>query len=260
MNKSRFLLLHPDCGTNKVKSLRDLHTEFRSYTQICIDLMLDRRVLHIVPENKAMQAFFPRAEKLTSQIEKNARFKAMSTVSSWVNSVYGRKLKSYIWEQYLEGKFSDDFRHQLYIVGKEVLSTPRDIVTQEAIDLYHSWLFDEELVGRRPRASERLAMVFSAETAWLEEPYNNNALKELQKGASAPHFWLKISTLTPYKTVKLPVIGSPLAKKVEFLGKGISVRPLKNGGWRFEALDVRAKAESTPMADPQGLAIGVDSA
>jgi len=209
-------------------------------------------------ERQAKQAFFPKSEKLTSQIAKNARAVAIGTVYGWAKSVYGRKLRGYIWEQFLEGKFSDDFRHQLYCVGKEVLSTPRGVVTQEAIDLYHSWLFDSELVGVPPRVSERLAMEFSEDTAWLEEPENNYALREQSKGSKAPHFWLSISTLVWRKRINLPIVGSPLAKKAEFVGRGISVRPLKNGGWKFQALDVRAKAESLPSPDPEGLAIGVD--
>jgi len=73
-------MLHPECNPGKLASLEALHVEYVSYVRICVQTMLEARRLTL-PRSKK-QEFFPRAEKLTSQIEKNARDHAIQIVST----------------------------------------------------------------------------------------------------------------------------------------------------------------------------------
>ncbi|MEK6832795.1 MAG: hypothetical protein AABY32_02015 [Nanoarchaeota archaeon] len=98
INKSRFFYLHEECNKYKIIALELLHKEYINYVSICVEQMLSNRVLTMPRKEK--QTFFIRAEKLTSQIEKNARQHAIEIVSSWAKSVYVRKLKRYIMDLY----------------------------------------------------------------------------------------------------------------------------------------------------------------
>jgi NADPH-dependent glutamate synthase beta subunit-like oxidoreductase len=134
MKKSRFFMLHLECNPGKLASLEALHAEYVSYVRICVQTMLDARRLNLPRSEK--QDFFPRAEKLTSQIEKNARDHAIQIVSTWAKSIYVRKLKTHIRLSFKKDEFTEDFRKQLYTVGKYLVHESRDRVSQEAIDLY----------------------------------------------------------------------------------------------------------------------------
>ena len=81
--------------------------------------MLDANALTLnTKNNKLLQAFFPPAENLTSQIEKNARKHAVIVVSSWAKSVYTRKLKNKVWLLLKDKEITEDFKRQLCTVGK----------------------------------------------------------------------------------------------------------------------------------------------
>ena len=220
-------MLHPECNPGKIQSLEALHVEYIAYVRICVQTMLDARRLSLPRSEK--QDFFSRAEKLTSQIEKNARDHAIQIVSTWAKSVYARKLKTFIKLSFKEGNFDEGFRKQLYTVGKYLVHEPRGIVSQEAIDLYWAWLSDPEIVGNPPSVSNRIPMRMSENTCSLEDP----------EGAKHADLWLEISTLVPRKLACLPLVGNPYVKKSSDVSRGIHARKDRKGRWRFEAVDIK---------------------
>jgi hypothetical protein len=246
VKKSRLFLLHPECNPGKIRALEALHAEYVSYVRICVRTMLDARRLTLPRSNQKWREFFPKAENLTSHIEKNARDHAIQIVSSWAKSLYARKLKSFIKIAFKSGDFDESFRKQLYTVGKYLVHAPTSTVSQEAIDHYWTWLSDPEVVGSTPSVSNRLPVRMSVNTCSLEDP-------EETKHAD---FWLKISTLVSYKRAWLPLIGNPYVKKASDVSKGIHARKDRRGRWRFEAVDT--KAWVIPEADPESPRVGVD--
>ena len=246
--KARFFQLHPECNPGKIVTLEAVHTEYFKYANICASFMLDSHVLDM--ERKAKQDFFPPAENLTSQIEKNARDQAITLVSSWAKSVYVRTLKDYIWVKFKSKEITEDFKHQLYIVGKCLATKPSKNVSQEAIDTYFSWLYDEEISGKKPSFSARAGMLLSETTATFRNP----------KQAYYPDFWISISTLDPGKTVKLPLAGNQYILRAKDASKGILVRKTKQGKWRFEAIDQHEFAipEITENTKYVGIDVGLN--
>ena len=244
MKKSRFFMLHSECNLGKLHALGALHAEYVAYVQICVQTMLEARRLSLPRSEK--QDFFPRAKKLTSQIEKNARDHAIQIVSTWAKSVYARKLKTYIRSAFKEGDFDEYFRKQLYTVGKYLVHEPRETVSQEAINLYWTWLIDPEVAGNSPSVSNRIPMRMSENTCSLEDP----------EEAVHADLWLKISTLVSRKLAWLPLVGNPYVKKSSDVGKGIHARKDRRGRWRFEAVDT--KEWLICEAEPDLPRIGVD--
>jgi Putative transposase DNA-binding domain len=244
MKKSRFFMLHPECNPGKVAALEAIHAEYMAYVRICVQTMLDARRLNLPRSEK--QDFFPRAEKLTSQIEKNARDYAIQIVSTWAKSVYARKLKTHIRLAYNHGSFDEDFRKQLYTVGKYLVHEPKETVSQEAIDLYWTWISDPEIVGNPPSVSNRIPMRMSENTCSLRDP----------EEAVHADLWLKISTLVSRKLAWLPLVGNPYVKKPSDVGKGIHARKDRKGRWRFEAVDI--KEWLICEAEPDLPRIGID--
>jgi hypothetical protein len=244
MKKSRFFMLHSECNPGKLQALEALHAEYIAYVRICVQTMLDSHRLTMPRSEK--QVFFPRAENLTSQIEKNARDHAIQIISTWAKSVYSRKLKTYIRLAFKEGNFDECFRKQLYTVGKYLVHEPKETVSQEAIDLYWTWLSDPEIVGNPPSVSNRIPMRMSENTCSLEDP----------EEATHADLWLKISTLISRKMAWLPLIGNPYVKKSSDVGKGIHARKDRRGRWRFEAVDT--KEWLILEAEPELPRIGVD--
>jgi hypothetical protein len=244
MKKCRFFMLHPECNPGKIQSLEALHVEYIAYVRICVQTMLKAHRLTLPRSEK--QDFFPRAEKLTSQIEKNARDHAIQIVSTWAKSVYARKIKTFIRLSFKEGNFDEDFCKQLYTVGKYLIHEPKETVSQEAIDLYWSWLSDPEVVGNPPSISSRIPMRMSENTCSLEDP----------EEATHADLWLKISTLISRKLAWLPLVGNPYVKKSSDVSKGIHARKDRKGRWRFEAVDT--KEWLVCEAEPDLPRIGVD--
>lgn len=227
MKKSRFFMLDPECNSGKLQSLEALHSEYVAYVRICVQTMLAAQVLTL-PRSKK-QGFFSRAEKLTSQIEKNARDHAIQIVSTWAKSVYARKIKTYIRLVFKDGKFDEDFRKQLYTVGKYLVHAPTETISQEAIDLYWAWISDSEIAGKFPSVSNRIPMRMSVDTCSLEYP----------EETTHADLWLKISTLVSRKRTWLPLVGNPYVKKASDVSKGIHARKDRRGRWRFEAVDTK---------------------
>lgn len=244
MKKSRHIYLHPAANPGKVAALEALHAEYVGYVRVCVQTMLDNQRLNLKRSEK--QAFFPKAENLTSQIQKNARDHAIQLVSTWAKATYERALKKHLTRAYRFGQITQDERHALCTVGKHLISKPWKHAPQEVLDAYWALLLDPEISGNPPRISERIPMRMSENTC---------TLADADEAIVAP-MWIKISTLAWRKVVWLPLCGNPYVESASDVSKGIHARKDKKGRWRFEV--VERKEWVVPEADATAPRIGLD--
>ena len=185
--------------------------------------------------------------ELSSQIVKNIRDHAISIVSGWAASKYTTKLRGFIKGKAKEGLIDEAQRSALYILGKRLVDKPSGKVTQAALDLYWSWLLDEDIVGRTPGISARCGMRMSEMTAVLET----------SEDTKLTSWWLGFSHLQAGKArIQLPLVPSPYIKRVGNVSKGVLARKTKQGRWRFEVVDKRDWLLAMPTDDMPR--IGVD--
>ena len=245
MKKSRFLYLHPETNSGKVASLEALQTEYTSYLTICVSTMLQARRFSLSKGER--QAFFPRCPALSSQIVKNVRAHAVAIVSGWAASKYTVKLRSVIRERFKGGEFDEATRSALCILGKRLIDVPSGKVTQEALNLYWSWLLDEGVVGKSPRISDRVGMRLSEMTSIFGKSENSRLAV----------WWIGFSHLEAGKSrIQLPLVANPYVKETSDVAKGVLARKTKQGRWRFEVVE-RKKWEvaELPESAPR---LGVD--
>lgn len=242
VERSRTMMAHPEINPGKVAALDALQTEYAAYVRACVDLMVDRRVPTL--PRSAKQAFFPRAEALSSQIEKNARDHALGIVSGWARAAYTNTTKAAIRKLEKAGEIDETRAKALRAVGKNMLTEPEGRITAEVIDAY--WTLLESSV-KRPTITERIGIRMSEMTCRIEDPESD--------GATLADLWLRISTLAKRKSVWIPLVGSPFVRRASDVRKGVLARK-KNGRWRFEALDTKAWEVAEP--DPNAPRIGVD--
>ena len=127
------------------------------------------------------------------------------------------------------------------------MDKPGGKVTQEALDLYWSWLLDEEVVGRTPGISSRCGMRMSEMTAVLS----------MSTDTKLSAWWLGFSHLSAGKArIQLPLAASPYVKDVTDVSKGVLARKTKQGRWRFEVVEKREWEVPQPAEDAPR--IGVD--
>jgi hypothetical protein len=248
MKKGRFFYLHEKCNKGKHEALEALHVEYLAYLKICVQVMLKNRILSM-PRSKK-QGSFPKAQVLTSQIEKNVRGHAITMISSWAKLLYKNKLKKYIWVCFTRGDFDEAFRKQLYIVGKCLVSEPSTSVSQEAIDLYWSWLEDGKIVGKSPSPGPRTPMILSVKTGILGN----------SKEAFFTKFWINLSTLRRGRRTAFPLKGNPYVRSSGEVVKGIQARKDRRGQWRFEAVERKEHLilESEPSLQRVGVDVGLN--
>lgn len=245
MKKSRFLYLHPEANPGKITALEALQEAYSTYLGVCVQTMLEAHKFSIVLKDK--QAFFPPCPELSSQIVKNVRDHAISIVSGWAASKYTTKLRGFIKRKSKEGEIDEVQRSSLYILGKRLVDKPSGKVTQEALDLYWSWLLDDSIVGRTPQVSTRVGMRMSEMTAVLGT----------SEKTKLTCWWLGFSHLEAGKSrIQLPLAASPYVKKVGDVSKGILARKTKQGRWRFEVVEKREWLVPEPAEDAPR--IGVD--
>jgi len=159
--KARFFLLHPKANGGKTERLEALHREYVSYVSICVQTMFAKRRLNLYQSEK--QAFFPKADKLSSQIEKNARDHAIQIVSTWAKARYSVKIKGLISKAKKDGEITETQAKALYTIGKYLRDNPGKGITQDDIGLY--WEILDERGGRKPEVSDSLPMRLSEMTA-----------------------------------------------------------------------------------------------
>ena len=228
MKKSRFFSLHPVANAGKVAALDALQEEYTEHLKTCVQAMLAARRFTV--PLKEQRGFFPACERLSSQIAKNVRAHAVAIVSGWASSNYAVKLKKRIASQLREKLVDEPLGVALYIIGKHSVNGPSERVTQEALDLYWSWLLDEAVVGKAPTISSRCGMRMSEMTAVLASP----------KEASMASWWLAFSHLESGEPrIQLPLAGNPYVKNVNDVSNGILARKDRRGRWRFEVVEKR---------------------
>jgi hypothetical protein len=245
VKKSRFLYLDPRVNPGKAVALEALQAQYADYLGICVAAMLAAHKFSLALKDK--QAFFPPCETLSSQIVKNVRDHAISIVSGWAAGKYTTKLRGFIKGKFIAGEIDEATRSALYILGKRLVDKPGGKVTQEALDLYWSWLLDEGIVGRAPGISERCGMRMSEMTAVLS----------MSTETKLSTWWLGFSHLQAGKArIQLPLAASPYVKDVADVSKGILARKTKQGRWRFEV--VEHKEWEVPQPAEDAPRIGVD--
>jgi len=245
VKKSRFFYLHPEVNLGKVTSLEALQAEYTTYLAVCVSAMLQGRRFSLSKGER--QAFFPSCSVLSSQIVKNVRAHAVAIVSGWAASKYTTKLRSTIREKFKEGKFDEETRSALHILGKRLVDIPGGKVTREALNLYWSWLLDEGVVGRTPHISDRVGMRLSEMTSTFGK----------SEDTKFTAWWLGFSHLEAGKSrIQLPLVANPYVKKAEEVSKGILARKTKQGRWRFEV--VECKAWEVPKLPENAPRLGVD--
>lgn len=244
--RCRLLYLHPETNQGKIERLEALHREYVSYVRICVQAMLDACKYTLSKSEK--QAFFLRAESLTSQIEKNARDHAIAIVFTWAKGIYARKIKPTITNLRKDGVLTDEDAKSLYTIGRNLISEPWKFITQEHIDAYNALL--DEYGGNKPEVRNKIPMRLSEMTSRLEGP----------EDAIMASFWLRVSSLEVRKSIWLPLSGNPYVSSVSEVSKGIQARKTSSGRWRFEVVDKREwDIPVLPMDAPKiGLDVGLN--
>jgi len=227
IKKMRAFFAHPDTNQGKLHRLEALHAEYVIYVRICVQVMLDKRRLCLFQSEK--QAFFPPSDKLTSQIVKNARDHAIQILSTWAKGAYVRRIQKTITNLRRDGEITDDQAKTLYTIGKYLRDRPKGTITQDDIDLY--WTLLDERGGRKPEVRDTLPMRLSEMTSRLEDP---------EEAVLTDCFaWLRISSLTPRKSIWMPLVGNPYISQADQVGKGLLARKTPKGRWVFEAVEKR---------------------
>ena len=224
VEKSRFLILHPDTNPGKIKTLDALQAEYTAYVLICVLLMIEKHRFKMDRTEK--QAFFPGAEFLTSQIEKNARDHAIGIVKGWAASAYTNRVKKEITKLKKNKEITGEVAKSLYTIGKYSRQIPSGSITQEHLDAYWELLLK---TVKTPDITDKIGIRMSENTCRLES----------SDEATHADFWIQISTLQSRNRIWLPLVGSPYVKTPDQVGKGFLARKTKRGLWRFEALGVK---------------------
>ena len=244
MKKSRIFYLHPEANQGKICALEALQGAYTDYLKVCVDALIDAHWFKVLLSEK--QSFFPPCPALSSQVVKNVRDHAIGIVSGWAASKYTTTLRGYIKKLFKEGELDEPTRAALCILGKKLVNEPKGRVTQEALDLYWSWILDEELVGRTPTISSRCGMRMSEMTAVFAQSEDTRLTA----------WWIGFSHLEAGKPrIQLPLSANPYVKRVNQVSKGVLARKDKRGRWRFEVVERRDWV--VPEADSD-IRIGVD--
>lgn len=197
------------------------------------------------------QSFFPPCPNLSSQIVKNVRDHAIGIVSGWASSKYSTTLRAYIRKLFREGEIDEPTRAALCIIGKKLVSEPKGRVAQEDLDLYWSWLLNEELVGHPPTISSRCGMRMSEMTAVFAK----------SEDTKLTTWWVGFSHLESGKPrIQLPLVANPYVKKANQVSKGVLARKDKRGRWRFEVVEKKdwLVLESEPDIPRIGVDVGLN--
>ena len=245
MKKARFFYLHPECNAGKIAGLDALQEAYTGYLKECVTVLLAAHRFSIPRSEK--QAFFPPCEALSSQIIKNARDHAISIVSGWTASVYSRKLKKHIGQQFKNDQIDEATRKTLYILGKRAVDKPSDEVPQVLIDLYWSWLLDSKISGKTPRITITSGMRMSEMTCVFEVPEKTKSVA----------WWFSFSCLNVGRRIQVPLSGNPYVKQIADVTKGVLARKDHRGRWRFEFTERREW--EVPEVKPDMPRIGMDA-
>lgn len=246
--KARIAFAHPDTNPGKLAGLAALQREYRSYVQACVDQMVTAKRHHVaLPER---QTFFAPSSVLSSQIQKCARMQAVNTVSTWHAGLWCR-LKQRLYQK----KHTDGFRIEVRLVALYGLMAPKKCghveVTQEAIDLWRSWVWDPDVAGRTPVLAADAPMWLSEMTIAVEPP------RASRRGCTAglAKRWASVSCLVNGKRIAIPLVCDPKILSAVKVAKSVMVSRREDGRWRFQFTDDTPEPEFVPT--PHRIAVDV---
>jgi len=221
MIKSRITFNTHETNGGKLRRLSDLYAAYTAYVQECIDQMASGRRSNVFPSER--QTYFKPSPVLSSQIEKNARMQAVDLMAVWVKGLYGRKLSKQIART--EG-LSDNQKMQLRCCGKYNVSRAgkfgKGTITQEMVDLYWGWVWDESVSGKPPTVSAQIPMMMTEMTCVFGP----------SKGSEHFGWWLRFSGLESGRRVQVPLVSTPYLNGS--FAKTVLVQPSRDGRWRFQ--------------------------
>ena len=274
MKKSRSIFLHPDTNLGKVEYLESLHGKYVDYLRMCVELLIQKRRCKLLRSEK--QAFFPKSEFLTSQIQKNVQDHALQLVNTWATGKYRTNLKKYFKKCKREGLMTEEEHHAYCAMGKYLYTKPskpkkagdKPLVTQEVIDDYWNFLLDREISGKVLTVRDNIPMRMSEMTCRLENP-ESPEIKNVRKREknkknftekNLGSFWLEISTLEYRKRVSLPLSPNPYIKTVDDVSKGVLARKDKKGRWKFDVVERKVWEDQPSYEEFEdiGFKVGVD--
>jgi hypothetical protein len=244
--KARVAFAHQETNPGKLGQLAALSAEYRAYVQQCVDLMIAKQRPCLA--RTEFQEFFPPSEVLTSQIKKCARQQAANTVWSWTKSLYANRLQKKIADE--KKTRTKDETIQLRTIGRYALTGPRvmkkGVISRQMVDLYWSWVWDEQVTGSRPVIGPGYPMTLSEMCVRFERA----------EKASAFGWWIEVSTLVSRERVIVPLVLPPTMEALvggQFLAQTVSIS-YRHGRWQFQF------ADKTPTEEPDGSKgkIGVD--
>lgn len=245
--RARTALAHAETNVGKLRQLDALRADYGAYTQACIDALLAKCLTTLcIKDTTAMHGTFG-PSTMTSQLTKCARAQAVGIVKSWASGLYGRTLKQYIIAR--KGEYTRDEQRQLFTIGKYMIREACVIgeleVEQRLVDLYWSWVWDENVSGKRPRFGNS-GMMLGQECVEHERSDDADGLGG---------WWITVSTLTPYERVRIPLAGHPKLDGKTPLAKTVLARKRHDGVWTFQFTEY---VEHVPDPAPGAKKIAVD--
>jgi hypothetical protein len=237
MKKSRRFFVHLECNEVKQGALRALRDEYRRYLKTCIDGLLGAHLCN-VPKS-SLRSFFPKEAVLSTNIVTCVHLHAIGIIKGWFRSRYSLRLKHEVKRLFREGLIDDDFRRQLFTIGKCGVSKPSARISQESIDFYWAILLDPKIGGQVPTVPSRVGMRMSVHTSDLRKV-------ETTKLTS---WWLGFSGLLRGRRVQLPLNANPFVKSIDDLTHGFLVQEDRRGRWFVQGVETK----ETPEAEPPEL-------
>jgi hypothetical protein len=176
-----------------------------------------------------MKGFFPKEDILSTNIVTNVQLHAIGMVIGWYNSRYSLRLKHEVKRLFREGLINEDFRRQLFTVGKCGVPKPSARISQEAIDFYWALLLDPKVGGNLPTVPSRVGMQMS----------KNTCIFRGSETAKLATWWLGFSGLLRGRRVQLPLVANPLVTSVSDLKDGFLVQEDRRGRWFVQGLEAK---------------------
>jgi transposase len=243
VKRSRILYFHPETNEGKILALEALSVEYRRYLQTCLDHLISQRRMK-VPNGEILR-FFPAEKTLNTNLVAACQRHAVEIISGWTASLYTRKIKPHIKSLFKAWTITEAQHFQLFTIGKYSIDRPTDTISQEALDLYWTMLLDPQVSGKTPSVSSRIGMRMSIHTS---------TVRVVERKLTS--WWLGVSTLTKYRTIKIPLKSNPHVKSPDEIVHGCMVRKDRRGRWRVEVLEKKPVEE--PKLDLTLPRIGVD--
>ena len=229
----------------KLGTVHALAVVYRSYLQECIDHLLQEH--RCQGSRSESEGFFPSNPRLTVHLRRGAWGQALTLVKAWFKSKYPLKLKKRINKELRPKAISPEMAFGLRTIGKRgVDKVGTGCVTQEALDLYWTWLLDEKVVGKRPSAPKRVNILLNADSAVFQKANDTNLVE----------FWLRLSILERGCRVLIPLASNPFISSPSDMVKDFYLCEDKQGRLYLNVCEKKDYPEPTVPKDAPR--VGVD--